>query len=35
MCFLLVENNSIVEIYRQLVYRPDIVSDSKVTQWCC
>ena len=35
LCFLLAKNNTILEIHRQAceVYRPNILSDSKVRQW--
>ena len=34
--FLLARNNNAAEIYRQLceVYGPNVMSDSKVRQWC-
>ena len=35
--FLLARNNNAAEIHRQLfeVYGPNVMSDSKVRQWCC
>jgi len=34
--FLLARNNNVAEIHRQLceVYGPNVMSDSKVRQWC-
>jgi len=35
--FLLARNNNVAEIHRQLceVYGPNVMSESKVRQWCC